>query len=90
MIIEVAIATVGAVTIVGTWLGLRFAEREMGCAPNATEEETAYAMRDVEHCMKTNQRDSMRALLSVRPHHLPAEVRERAQAWLDTATDRTS
>jgi hypothetical protein len=83
MIVETLIATVGAIVIVGTVAGLRFAEREMGIAPNPTSSEQREALQDVERWMRLGCRSELRALLAVRPHHLPDDVRERAQAWLD-------
>lgn len=83
MIAEVLIATVGAVTIVGTWLGLRFAEREMGIASMVTSAEQKKALGEVEEYMVHGYRANLRGLLAVRPHHLPDDVRERAQAWLN-------
>lgn len=83
MIAETLIATVGAVAIVGTWLGLRFAEREMGIEQKTTSKEQQKAPLEAEEYMTHGYRANMRALLAVRPHHLPDDVRERAQAWLD-------
>jgi hypothetical protein len=48
MIAEVLIATVGAVAIVGTWLGMRFAEREMGIAVAPTTAEQRKAVEEAE------------------------------------------
>lgn len=86
MIVETLIATVGAVTIVGTWLGLRFAEREMGIAPAATGDEQREAVQDAERYIRYDHPGDLRALLVTRPHHLLDDVRTRAQAWLDGRT----
>lgn len=83
MIVETLIATVGAVALVGTWLGLRFAEREMGIAAAPTSAERQKAVDDVEGFIRYENRAGLQALLATRPHHLPDDVRERAQAWLD-------
>lgn len=85
MIVETLIASVAAVTIAGTWLGLRFAgralEREAEPADGVDSAERAEALGTVERCMRFNQRAEVRAMLAVRPHVLPPDVRERAAAW---------
>lgn len=86
MIIAITIVTVGALVTVCTVASLRFAEREMGIAPKASGDEQEKALEDVERSIRYKMRDDLRAILATRPHHLPDDVRERAQSWLDEKT----
>lgn len=86
MIIETLIASVAAVTVTGTWLGLRFAARTIereaeGGAPPVDAAERARALADVERCMQFGGRAEVRAMLACRPHVLPPDVRARAAEW---------
>ena len=88
MIIETIVASVAAITIAGTWLGLRFAERaeerESDDGPPVDAAERKRALATVERCMgwdSDSGRAEVRALLACRPHVLPPDVRARAERW---------
>ena len=85
MIIEAIVASVAAITIAGTWLGLRFAERaeerESEDGPPVDAAERKRALAEVERCMQYGNRSDVRAMLACRPHVLPPDVRARAERW---------
>lgn len=82
MIAEVLIASIAAVTIAGTWLGLRFVDQQ----PSADNREVR-ALRLVRAAVQSGSPFSeegraLSALLMTDPEALPSAVRERAAAWL--------
>lgn len=85
MIVETFVASVAVVTVAGTWLGLRFAERAIARddpdAPVYSDAERREALATLERCMQYSQRAEIRAMLTCRPGVLPADVRERAERW---------
>lgn len=80
MIVETLIASVTAITVAGTWLGLRFAERVLRPSRHDAKER-ADALADVERWIRHGQRAEVRALLLCRPYVLDPYVRRRVAAW---------
>ena len=83
MIIEVVVASLAAVTIAGTWIGCRFAERVIVPPP---EERQRAAIALVRRAIEENTLESERrvkALLATDPQALPPDIRARALAWVN-------
>lgn len=88
MIAETLIASVAAITIVGTWLGLRFAEKTL-TPEEARDKKREAAMETVRRGITYDtgeNRDRVKALLVTEPESLPDDVRARVCAWLDGET----
>lgn len=88
MIVEAIVASVAAVTIAGTWLGLRFAERmiehETPALPAlpVDEKERREALVDLERHMGNGSTRDVKAILACRSSALSSDVRERAKRWV--------
>ncbi len=84
MIVETLIASVTAITVAGTWLGLRFAERELHPEDGADKRRAA-ALDLVRRVIAGDVSEAkLRALLVAAPEDLPDDVRARATSWLQT------
>lgn len=85
MIAETIIASVTAITIVGTWLGLRFAEKTLSPeeARNKKRESAIELVRSAVAADNAVWRDRVKALLITEPESLPDAVRARAIKWLN-------
>lgn len=84
MIVEAIIGSVTAITIVGTWLGLRFAEKTLSPEEVRDKKRDAaieLARRSIDE-NSAAARDRVRALLITEPESLPDDVRDRVCEWL--------
>ena len=82
MIIETIIASVAAITVFGTWLGLDFAKRELHPEEPINKRRAAA----IEIMRKAVARETgegpLRALLATSPEDLPDDLRERAVSFI--------
>ena len=81
------VLAITVITVVGTVLGLRFARRatEPQGVPvdQPTEHERRLARVNLDEYLCRGWDSHVEGLLLTRGHHLPAETRAAAQAWLD-------